>query len=438
MTTTVETKADKPKDEKPKNFPLRQVTGTAAFHLSKEAVGFGYEDIIRMSPLDVVMFFAEARWGSTEEMPCPHCCTLAKHYWSAARMRWKCTCCGKCFLVTTNTVFAEHKLSLLKILGILFSWANGASGKPALQLRRDWDVSYSAVLTLLHRVREGLLRGFNTGVLCGIQEMDAMDLNGKRYKEKRNKPQGGRSAGTPKVPDELLKKPDSAADANATEGVGAPSTDADANASATPPVIQGPPTPPKFGKTAKQPPDRRLLLVLRQRSVSKGKGGCATRVCVALSESSSTVTAMAKKYASAESVIMTDEDPSYAKFKKFFAGHQTVSHSETYSLPDGTNNNQAESFNRRMRRGADGIYLNISTKYLADYAAEQAWREDVRKLSTGQKIRHLLRVAMGVGPSHWWCGYTHGEHRKDELLIEGDREAAVLGRKKGQKRKLPR
>lgn len=40
------------------------------------------------------------------------------------------------------------------------------------------------------------------------------------------------------------------------------------------------------------------------------------------------------------------------QFAKPFAGHKAVCHSETYSLPDGTNNNQAESFNWRMRRSA--------------------------------------------------------------------------------------
>lgn len=42
----------------------------------------------------------------------------------------------------------------------------------------------------MHKLREGILRGHNTGMLCGVQEVDGMDVNGRRYKEKRNKPQG--------------------------------------------------------------------------------------------------------------------------------------------------------------------------------------------------------------------------------------------------------
>jgi len=116
---------------------------------------------------------------------------------------------------------------------------------------------------------------------------------------------------------------------------------------------------------------------------------------------------------------------------------EATGHSESDRLPDGTNNNQAESFNWRMRRAAEGIYLSPSNKYLADYAVEAAWREDARHLSTGQKLRALLRVAMGVGLSRWWRGYRQGRHRTFEMLVEGPQEARGRGKRKGAKPKVP-
>lgn len=396
-----------------KLFPLRRRTGTAAFHLSKDAVGFGCEDLEKLTPKQAVMFLADVLWASTTEMPCPHCGTIDTHYWTPKELRWKCKGCGKRFSVTSQTVFADHKLPLIKILKIAFAWANGAAGKPALQLRRDWNVAYQTVFTLVHKLREGLLRGFNVGVLCGVHEMDGMDVNGRRYKEKRNKPLGGGAAGKPKIPAHLLKPPAGH-------------------------ELVGPPTPPKFGKAARQHPDRRLLLVMRQRSVSKGKGAVATRVVVAVTESSKTVTAMATRHASAESGFRSDEDPAYASFSHLFAEHKTINHSKGYSDGKGVSNNQAESFNWRMRRAVEGIYLSASNKYLKDYAAEQAWREDTRRLSTGDKLKHLFRAAMAVGLSLWWRGYTHGKHREEELLVEGDRPAKGRGRPKGWKPRPPR
>jgi len=393
--------------EAPKLFPLRRRTGTAAFHLSKEAVDFGSEDLERLTDLGAVRFVAELLWGSYKEMPCPHCGTIDEHYWRGKELRWKCRGCGKTFSVTSGTVFADRKLPLKKILKIAYGWANGASGKPALQLRRDWNVAYTTVFALVHKLREGLVRGFNTGVLCGVQEMDGMDINGRRYREKRNKPQGGRPTAKPRIPAHLLKPKEE----------GAP--------------FVGPPDPPKHGKAARQPKDRRILLVMRQRGVVPRLGAMATRIGVAMNESTTTVTAMAKRFASTESRVMTDEDPAYAAFGKLFAEHKAVCHSQTYSLPDGTNNNQAESFNWRMRRSAEGVYLSASNKYLTDYAAENAWREDTRRLSTGKKLRYLLRVAMGVGLSLWWRGYRQGKHRTYEKLVDGMLPAKGRGRAKG-------
>lgn len=401
---------------KPKHFPIRRRTGTAAHHLKAHITDIGTEDLEQLSPREAVMFMTEAMWGSTTYMPCAHCGALDEHYFRAKELRWKCTACGKTFSVTSGTVLADHKLPLTKLLKMVFSWANGASGKPALQLRRDWKVAYTTAFTLAHKMREGLLRGFNVGILAGVQEMDGADQLGRRYKEKRNKPQGGGDKGKPAIPAHLM----------------APKVDAQTG------EIVGPPLPPKFGKAAKQPQDRRLMLVMRQRGLARGRGAVATRVGIALTEAAATVTKMATKFASAESHIMTDEDPAYGRFDALFEDHKTVNHSKGYSERKGTNNNQAESFNWRMKRAVRGIYLNPSVKYLLDYAGEAAWREDTRRLSVGDRLKHLLQAALSVGLSQWWRNYSHGHHRDEELLLEGPREVATRGKKVGWRPKPPR
>ena len=120
---------------------------------------------------------------------------------------------------------------------------------------------------------------------------------------------------------------------------------------------------------------------------------------------------MATLYASSESIIMSDKDSAYAPFNRVFVGYQTVIHSKAFSLPDGTNNNQAESFilNRRVRWAIKGVYLSASDKYLKGYAVEQAWRYDTPRLSTGTKLRHLLQV----------------EYISDRDLVFADHNAAV-------------
>lgn len=395
------------------NFPLRQRTGTAAWHLSKRAVDLTHDKLARLTERQAIFLLAEASWGSTTQMPCPHCGTFDAHYWSTEQLRWKCKGCGKRFSVTSGTVLAEHKLPLKRILQIALSWANGASGMPALQLRRDWGVAYNTVFTLLHKLREGLVRGFNVGLLVGTHEMDGMDVNGRRYREKRNKPLGSPKGGAPKIPD-FLKKP-------------APGEE---------PV--GPPKPPKLGKAAKQPIDRRLVIAMVQRGVVAGLGSAATRIGVAITESRKSVGALADRHASVESAMMTDEDTSYSHFDGVYEFHGQVNHSESYSNPGGISNNLAESLNNRLRRGAEGIYLNQSGKYTHDYSVEQAWRSDYRRTPTGKRLLSLLRHALWVGPSMWWRGYWQGEHREHEVLLEGNQSAKGRGKAKGWKPRRPR
>lgn len=409
-----------------KLFPLRQRTGTASHHMKREVADLRQNLLEKFTPRETVEFVAEARWGSTEEMPCPHCGTVDTHYPRRRELRWKCKGCGATFSVSSGTVLADHKVALTELLNSAFVWSCPASGVPALTVQKQRGETYPVVYTVLQKLREGLSRGFNVGIFAGIEEFDGMDINGRRHHEKRNKPQGGKSSGVPKIPESLLKDAGqealSPADKEKAEGGK---------------EFVGPPKPPKYGKAASQPTDRRIMLVMRQRGAAKGKGAAVTRVGMAITESTETVTALAAKFSSAESAVVTDEDNSYGSFAKLFSSHKTIKHSEEFSDRKGTNNNQAESFNKRARRGEKGIYLNISNKYLHEYMCEMAWREDVRKMSSGEKLQHLLRTSLFVGESLYFRGYIQGKHRGHEILVNGELPAKARGRPKGWKAKPP-
>jgi hypothetical protein len=403
-----------------------------SIHMSKNNVDLTKDDLNDLSDLEVIHWFANAQWGSHEVIPCPHCGTIDQHYFCKRQMRWKCTACGNRFSVTSKTVFADHKLSLKTILRMAFEWTAGSSGVPALQMKRGWGGNYVNLFTFGQKLREGLARGYNVGAIAGVQEMDGMDSNGRRGYDKRGNPkdkvasdadaeteQGDKEkkkkSKSPKIPKHLMN----------------PELDKDGQ-----PVKSE--EDPKAGLRASRPADRRLMLVMSKRGISAGTGSSTTRVAIALDESGHTVKTFAQKRASAESLMMTDEDPSYAQFAKLFAQHNTVKHSQEYSNGKGVSNNQAESFNRRFRRGIEDIYLNPSDKYLMDYACEIAWRQDVRKMSSSEKLEHLLNKALNVGHSLWWRNYTHGCNRNHEILVEGDRTIATRGKPKGFQALRPR
>lgn len=346
-------------------------------------------------------------------MPCPYCGTIDEHPWSDVEHRWRCASCSLGFTVTTGTFFAGHKKTFLKILLETYVWSTGASGMPALQTRRLLGtVGYNSSFTHGHKLREGLVRGHNTGFLSGIIEMDGAHASGRDAGGKRGKPLGGfrlDAAGEKTKAQSILD----AVNAKQTKARHA--------------VAPGEPKPvrdPDFGNT--YPEDRRIVVTIRRRGGNPGKGALSTRVGVGFAETPDVIQALAERYVMMpESTLSTDSASGYNSLGRQFKLHLTVNHSETLVGPDGENNNQAEGFTARQDRAEAGVYLNIEPKYLHDYACETAFREDHRRLSPVHLCEKALFWAMNLGVSQYWTNFTAGEHRKYELMVPVNRSTAA-------------
>ncbi len=81
-----------------------------------------------------------------------------------------------------------------------------------------------------------------------------------------------------------------------------------------------------------------------------------------------------------------------------------INHQQGYSI-DGACTNQAESFFSRLPRGEIGHHHHIAGRYLARYAQEAAWREDMRRISNGEQVSGVIQLAMRCRPSVDFCGY---------------------------------
>ncbi|WP_332752051.1 IS1595 family transposase [Hydrogenophaga sp.] len=396
----------------------RRSSATTRWHMSSKAVDRSVEEFSRWSDLRCIRHLANVRWGSYVDVVCAHCNTCADHYWSAKEMRWKCKACGKRFSVTSQTVFANRRIPLQKLLAALHLWACGAAGQPALELRRMLKLGgYNTAFTLVSKLREGLVRGFNTGLISGIVEMDGAHASGRRASEKRGKPLNYRSAEAIAEDEELAlltsaakskKRKQDKAEALAAGGV----------------------LHPEHGNVF--PPTRRVVVTLRRRHTSAGSGSSITRVGVGIAETPEVMEALAKMYvAIPESVLSTDTGTAFNKLGKKFQLHLQVNHSETLVGPDGQHSNNAESFSARQDRSEKGVYMNIEPKYLHDYAVETAFREDYRRFAPGKAADLALHHALNVGESHFWRGFTHGHHRKYEILATGNKPARASGPAKG-------
>ena len=391
--------------------PKRKQSGTAKWHLSAKAVQIGVFDIANWTEEECIEFLVKVRWGGNQHITCTHCGTISDHYYRVLEKRWKCKGCGKTFSVLSGTVYSGTKLELRELIGSILLWLNGASGQPALQLRRNQFASYQTAFVIQHKMREALMRGFNVGILTGDLEMDGSHQSGKESAKKRGRPKG--------YVEEASEDKQTAIEQAMIEG----QTKSQRRGSGVFDAMYG----------AELPKDRRLLINIRSRSGKKGQGAFATRVMVAKAEDSYNVSAIIEKFiAKPESYLNTDASGAYTKIGKKFKGHRVVNHSETLVGPAGENNNQAEEFAWRQDRAEKGIYLNIEPKYLFDYAVENAFRSDTRRLSNKEQLMIGLKIATSVGESIYWKGFTHGKHRTTEILATGAEPVPSSGKPKAK------
>lgn len=403
---------------KRRNSVHRPSSDCSRFHMSKEAVDRSIEDYLKMSNQQCIKHLAIARWGSSTVVTCPHCNSSATHYRKPGETRWKCKGCGSRFSVTSQTVFASRRLRLQVILAAIHLWICGSAGQPALEIRRVLATKgYNTAFTLISKGREALVRGYNTGLLSGVVEMDGAHISGRRASEKRGKPLNYR----------LMNEEEADADALLTTSA-RQKKKRDAKAAA---IAAGGILHPEHGNVF--PASRRITMNLRKRGGKKGKGAMTTRTGICMAETPQAAEILARQFvAIPESILSTDTGTAFSKLGKEFQVHLTVNHSETLVGPEGQHANNSESFSSRMDRAEKGVYLNIEPKYMSDYAVEVAFREDHNRLAPGETLDRFLHHALGVGLSHHFRGYTQGHHRDYEVLLTGNQYAAPSGPAKGR------
>lgn len=383
----------------------RKRQGTARWLLSSRAVDLSVAQVYAMTDREAIDFCVAARWGCWDTISCAHCGTIAEHYWRPKDKRWLCRACRKTFSVTSQTVFAKHKLRLQDLIAAVLMWINSAGGQAALELRRHTNTSYNTAFALQHKIREALVRGFNVGFLSGDVEVDGAHQSGRNAKKKRGRPQVKPKGKSTAELQQILEKPSAKPSAGERDY--------------------------EFGWV--MPKDRRILFTMRKRSGVRGDGAVASRVAIGLVEDPPIVESILTDFiAVPESYLNSDGSTAYQDIGKRFIDHRKVEHAKEFSGPNGENNNQAEELNWRMDRHERGAYLNLRPKYLLDYGVEVAFRSDTRRMPNGEQLRFALNLALNVGPSQFWTGFSRGRHRSHELLHRQPQPAPASGPAKGR------
>ncbi len=331
------------------------------FLLSAKARTLSVLKVMRMNDAEAFTVFKELRWGAGDVVSCPCCGVIGKHAFRRDRRQWKCQDCGHTFSVTSGTIFANHKLPLKAYLAAIAIFTNAVKGISSLQLSRDLGVQYKTAFVLAHKIRESLMEQRDDAPLSGEIHMDGAYVNG--YIRPKNKKE-----------DRIDRR-----------------------------------------LAVHQKPGKRCVFVMRQKCQELAAGAVKTLTFVLKGENQTDVSNLADAFVKKGSVICADEsnayDPLHAKFDT-----RRVNHSVEYRAPDGTTNNLAESYFSRFRRMQYGQVHKFGNLYLANYANEAAYREDMRKTPNGTMFQDITRKCAHTKTSRDWCGYWQGNKRQAERL----------------------
>lgn len=351
----------------------------AASHwLRSDAIDLSGVDVYNMDEDQCWQFLAEVRWGHKDKQVCPDCGALDRHYMRPRRKQWRCKHCDRTFSVTSETPFADRKLSYRNILIVLMRVTISQKGVSALELRRVIGCSYRTSYRLLGKIREALSVTSDRTKLSGQVEIDGAHLSGRIRKGRKKKPKA-----KPAVPGKWSQQQRS-----------------------------------KIPRGAYLfHPNRRIVMAIRQHCGKRGGGAARTVIEICRSENPKDAEALAKKWIKPGSTIMSDEWTAYGNYKYLGYDHRVVNHQIEFSTDDGVNENQAESYFSRLRRMVIGTYHRVTPLYMLDYCVEVAWHEDVRRLRVSEQLRNLVTRVLGAGISRDWRGYGHGNKRRYELLF---------------------
>ncbi|MEE4208027.1 MAG: IS1595 family transposase [Parvularcula sp.] len=315
--------------------------------------------VLSMSEKRAYAKFKRIVWGANDGKPvCPACGGL-DHWDLVEDKKWKCRGCRKQFTVTSDTIFASHKLSFRKMLAACAIFANGAMGVAACRLSREIQVSYKTAFVLLHKVREAMGQDGDASPLGGVVEIDGSVFGGSMPKFPNNK--------------ELWAE---------------------------------------FHKKHKAAARKKIKLIVVLREREHQEADRIARIRTFLVEKEGDAVEIARRLVDPKATIQADMNNEFDLLHLYF-DTKRINHSECFSK-DGACTNMAESFFGRMWAAEAGVYRHISGNHVHRYAQELGWREQYRRKPNGDLFNFMIAAIGRAGPSQTMRGYWQRRKANDD------------------------
>lgn len=342
---------------------------------------------------EAFLILTEFAFGHRETFACPHCGVIGKHYLRKARKQFRCRDCDAYFSPTSNTAFHKRKIPCMKLLQAIVMYVTGSNGEAAGRAAAVLGVDPKTAWLLFSKIREAFVFTWDTSPMSGEVQAD-----------------GGHFCGKPRRANKRKKLDSVAVNARLRS-----------RKAAIDPTIKRADMESWNREKLKK---RRVVLAIRQISAESGGGAVRSTVAIMRQEAAASVIPAIKAAVEPGSQIRTDSGKAFSPLVAEF-DLEMVNHSKEYSTPTGINNNQAESFMSRLRRGEYGVFRGMRPNYFLDYCIEMCWREDYRRSTIRERMQDLFKRVRKCGPSLSFAGYFQGTRRGLEWTTPGSSQSTA-------------
>lgn len=270
---------------------------------------------------------------------CPKCELDRPFHRVSGRPAWDCDYCGYHLHPTAGTIFHKSSTSLQLWFYAMFLMSQTRCGISAKQLERELGVTYKTAWRMLNKIRNQLMDESEDEPLSGEVEADETAIGGK-----------------PRQGDIERMRREGEADLSAAGG------------------------------RWRQAKKTTVFAMVERRG--------RVRASVVKGRDADTLKGEIQEHVLPASTIFTDEWPAYHGLDETYRGHHRIRHSEKVYVSGDVHTQTIEGFFGLVKRGINGTYHAVSTKWLQGYLNEFAWRYNRREDAVPMFYSLVLRAAL--------------------------------------------